>query len=325
MKNYYEDGESCAVQCKSNPDTKTKATCKKGKWEIDPDVSCAKDQYCYYKDLVKEFGVTKENAQDKYKVGDECKVFCMNDDSKWSVAECTEKGWRLEPEIECDTKPPVKGCSVMNLYKHGVKATQFQMMYKVGQVFDVVCIGIRPTIGPTIGPMVPTRPPSKTYKATCNSDGTFSFEPELECSEKPKEGCNYKSLWKYRMTPVNEPDDFYNAGDELVAKCIDGYTSEPEEVIAVCAEKVTEKFGKKIKYFYWEIEDGVKCKPKDKIEDGCSIKDVLEDNLRPVKDQKGQCPYKDLYEFGLKTKKQTKRYYEHGDELVVYCMKNDRQ
>merc|ERR1712050_577114 len=101
----------------------------------------------------------KEEPYDKYKLGQECKVFCPEDESKTSMAKCTAKGWTLDPMIKCEAIK--RTCNALTLKKHGVRALKFQMMYKAGETFEVICAG-------NIGPFIPTKePPKKTYKATC--------------------------------------------------------------------------------------------------------------------------------------------------------------
>jgi len=103
-------------------------------------VSAEKD--CTYTNLVHTHGVMKiyEKAQDIYKHGDSCKVFCMTDYKTMTKATCNDGTWELNPEITCE-KPEKPQCSIKALYQYKVMPIEtMKMFYDVDEVIKVRCM-----------------------------------------------------------------------------------------------------------------------------------------------------------------------------------------
>ena len=165
------------------PEEYARACNKDNTWSYDKELQCEDTVKCSMGDLY-EYGVqTIGRPKDKYvSPGFEIQVMCagLSDDTKPPTEEytatCVDDGsWEFSPELNCAIV-----CHIHELKKFGVwPSFQPENKYiKPGQEIKVMC---HDTDGPD-------------YAASCNKDGSWSFDPELQCQEPEPLQCSYKDL-----------------------------------------------------------------------------------------------------------------------------------
>ena len=246
-----------------------------GSWTFDPELKCKDTPVgCKYEELYKKHGVQlRGRPKDRYaKPGDKVQVQCTNaaTDDPFYTAMCTKEGaWSFEPELKCE-----KVCNIYDFKKYAVKPLEKLLMLTVkpGDEVKVTC-------------MFNDSDAIPVYTALCNKDGTWTFDPELKCKDTAPVGCSSAALMKNRMQPAGvEFKKYFDENERLKVTCMDGYSTDidSDSFGATCMKKSAERFGKPVSFYYWEIDDDIKCKP-DPTE-GCNVRKLLELKMKPNPD-----------------------------------------
>ena len=223
---------------------------------------------CSYKDLQEKFDVMRrdydwEEKKDTYPDGESVRVYCTNDinyDKGLTRARCFEGTWMMYPMMLC--KGAHQGCSEKDLEKDGVRLLETHNenkfdMFKNGAVVPVMCLGETFDNGINV------------YKATCNEDDTWSFDPELQCQEPEPLQCSYKDLQeKFNVEKLDmegmEEKEYYDDQESCTVYCPMDYSQ---------ASMATCNAGE------WIMYPMLECPSEP---DGCLAEDLKKDGVRPM-------------------------------------------